>query len=183
MDNILSDKQLEANRKNSQLSTGAKTPEGKSVSKYNSIKHGVLRVAHTDYESEIYGDYLQELIDEYNPETFTDKVLVERAALCYVRLFRSAKAEHEQIKAELNPKIIKDLIPNLIEIEVIQEGYTPILSITKLESIDKTILRYERNAERTLFKILHELERRKLSRQGTITPPPIAIDIDVSDKN
>ena len=183
MDNTLSDKQLEANRQNAQLSTGAKTPEGKAVSKYNSLKHGVLRVAHTEYESEIYKNYLKELIDEYKPETFTDKFLVERAALCYVRLFRSAKAEREQIKAELNPRITKDLFPNLVEFEVIQEGYFPKLSISRLEKIDKTILRYERNSERTLFKVLHELERRKLSKQGNITPPPIAIDIDVSDKD
>ena len=33
--------QLEANRKNSQLSTGPKTPEGKAISRANSYKHGL----------------------------------------------------------------------------------------------------------------------------------------------
>ncbi len=37
----LSQKQLEANRQNAKLG-GVKTEEGKAVSKYNALKHGIL---------------------------------------------------------------------------------------------------------------------------------------------
>ena len=37
----ISQKQLEANRENAKLG-GVKTEEGKAVSKYNAIKHGLL---------------------------------------------------------------------------------------------------------------------------------------------
>src|SRR5215472_8817005 len=38
----VSTKKLEANRRNAQLSTGPKTDQGKSHSRRNSLKHGVL---------------------------------------------------------------------------------------------------------------------------------------------
>ncbi len=34
--------QLDANRRNAEKSTGAKTPEGRAVSKMNALKHGIL---------------------------------------------------------------------------------------------------------------------------------------------
>ncbi len=39
---MTSKKQEEANRRNSQKSTGPKTPKGKAVVKYNAMKHGIL---------------------------------------------------------------------------------------------------------------------------------------------
>ncbi len=37
------DKQVAANRRNAQLSTGPKTPEGKETSKWNTLRHGCGR--------------------------------------------------------------------------------------------------------------------------------------------
>lgn len=145
------------------------------------MKHGVLAIRHTSYEKDIYKDYLKELCDEYKPITFTEKLLVERAALCYLRLFRCARAEWEQIQAELNPRVTKDIFPTLIEIEeVVEEGYSLQLSAYRLERIEQTIFRYERHTEKTLLRTVRELERRKASREGERIQPPVSIDVDVS---
>jgi hypothetical protein len=40
--------------------------------------------------------------------------------------------------------------------------------------------RHEASIERSLFKTLHELERRQALRQGKEVPVPLALDIDVS---
>jgi hypothetical protein len=43
-----------------------------------------------------------------------------------------------------------------------------------------TLSRYETSIERSVFKALHELERRQALRQGKEVPVPLAVDIDVS---
>ena len=45
MRKTMSLKQLAANRRNAQKSTGPKTPEGRAVSKMNALKHGILSKA------------------------------------------------------------------------------------------------------------------------------------------
>jgi hypothetical protein len=42
MPKTISLKQMEANRRNAQKSTGPKTPDGRAVSKMNALKHGIL---------------------------------------------------------------------------------------------------------------------------------------------
>jgi hypothetical protein len=47
------------------------------------------------------------------------------------------------------------------------------------EALSK-LSRYETSLERSLYKALHELERRQAARQGKQVPPPVAVDINVS---
>jgi len=162
----ISNKQLQANRKNAKLG-GVKTNNGKNISKYNAITHGILRRLLTDYEKGIYKDLGANLSATYPPQDFIDVILIERVIVNYIRLFRSSRAEKEQIKEELNPRITKteDILPVMLKTTVVQEGYTPKISRSKLENINKTIFRYERSAERALFRAIRELERRKNSRK------------------
>jgi hypothetical protein len=48
-----------------------------------------------------------------------------------------------------------------------------------LAAEDKLALvsRYEAGLERSLYKALHELERRAAARQGQVVPPPAVVDV------
>ena len=74
-----SQKQIEANRENGKLG-GVKTDEGKSVSKYNAIKHGLL-----SEEVLLDGEDEKKLIEvgkklraELEPHTEMELILVDR---------------------------------------------------------------------------------------------------------
>lgn len=167
-------KQLEANRENG-LKGGVKTEEGKKISKYNAVKHGILKVVITDYEQGYYESCLQELIEELEPVGFTENMLVERIALCYLRLFRVAKAEGEFIKTQLHPFVIKhsahDIINKMTAIpydEITVEGYKENISVNAIQQLDQTLLRYDTTIENKLYRALHELQRIQAIRNGLI---------------
>ena len=75
-------KQIEASRANGALSKGPATPEGKSISSRNSLRHGlfaqtiVLEEEHADRFTEL----LVDLMGEHQPRTPTETMLVETLA-------------------------------------------------------------------------------------------------------
>ncbi len=101
-------KQIEANRRNSRRSTGPKTRTGKAESKMNAMKHGLL-AADLVVRGEDPVDFtraLESLIDEFQPQGSLEGQLVERVAACMWRLRRLYRIEagiltHESLKFEL----------------------------------------------------------------------------------
>ena len=90
---------VEANRKNAQLSTGPRTPEGKAVSRRNSLKHGLTGegVVVPDEDVEAVSERFAAMEDELRPKHATSLVLVQRIALHSIRLERSARQEAARI--------------------------------------------------------------------------------------
>jgi hypothetical protein len=74
--------QIHANRANSQLSTGAKTDEGKAAVAQNNFRHGLT--GHFSVlpgeDAEEYAALLTGLRDEHQPSTMTEQILVEKMA-------------------------------------------------------------------------------------------------------
>jgi len=92
-------KQLAANRANAQKSTGPRTPDGRAVSRWNALQHGVLAralipPALEPYESrQEFAALLQTLRQELGPQSALEEILVERIATSYWRLARLLRAE------------------------------------------------------------------------------------------
>jgi hypothetical protein len=75
--------QIAANRANSQHSTGATTEAGREASKMNNFRHGLSGHAFIllDFESpELFDELKSALIEEHNPQTLTEQILVEKMA-------------------------------------------------------------------------------------------------------
>ena len=177
-----SQKQLEANRQNAKLG-GVKTEEGKAVSKFNALQHGVLRQSLTEYEEGLYPKVFDDLMEELKPVGFLEMMFVERIAMGYLRLFRVAKVEKEFMQSKLRPTVTSNPMDNLMEnygVKVIKEGYTPTINLGAITELEQTILRYETTIERSLYRVLHELQRLQAARAGEKPLAPIAVDVDIS---
>jgi hypothetical protein len=102
-------KQIEANRRNSSKSTGPKTRTGKAESKMNSMKHGLLaeQVVVRDEDPAEFTRVLETLVNELQPRGPLEEQLVERLAACMWRLRRLYRVEAgvyalESIRVELS---------------------------------------------------------------------------------
>jgi hypothetical protein len=77
------------------MSTGPRTPEGKAISRYNGLWHG-LRAVETllpDESPEEHQALVSAIWEQYRPETPVEAVLVERIASQVWRLSRVARIE------------------------------------------------------------------------------------------
>ncbi len=90
-----SEKQREASRENGKKSKGPTSPEGKSVSKFNGLKHG-LRAEHVILPGEdpaAFEAERQAWFNDWKPPSHTRAILLERTAVASWRLRRAVKAE------------------------------------------------------------------------------------------
>lgn len=171
--NKISQKQLEANRENAKLG-GVKTEEGKAVSKYNALKHGLLsqEVLLEEEDEGLLIDFGRKLRAELKPMTELELLLVDRIIANTWRLKRAMKIEREMIdydcfrntKRYPNPKT-----------RTLGEAFS-------WDSVDTygNFIRYETSIEKGIYKALHELQRIQAARMGEKPPAPIAIDVDIS---
>jgi hypothetical protein len=148
----------EINRQNGQLG-GVKTDEGKKISRYNALKHGVLAQLISDYEKPMYGELLEELLEQYRPVGVIEQLLIERVAVWHLRLFRSARSEGEQMKSILSPSEAFKLMIR---------AYEPTVSNKDIEIIGRTFARYDAVFENRIIKLLRELERLQKIRKGYV---------------
>src|SRR5579864_6903224 len=93
---MVSEKQLEANRRNAEKSTGPKTAEGKSNSSRNNLRHGLtcqISLLPTE-DREAHDKFCTELIDSFNPETPMERQLAQSIAEDSWRLNRARAIEN-----------------------------------------------------------------------------------------
>src|SRR3954466_5943205 len=88
-------KQIEANRRNAEKSTGPKTEEGKSQSRLNALKHG-LGAIHVPLPHEDPNELphiLAGLMETYQPANAQEQMLVHNIASAYLRMQRASRFE------------------------------------------------------------------------------------------
>jgi len=148
---------LAANRRNGQKSKGPKTEEGKSRSRWNAVKHGVLSrrlLVLNDDDRETYALLLENLRRDLNPANVLEEILVEKIAMAYWRLH-------------------------------IAYGYEADFARSRNEFIvvAERMGRYANTIHRQLLQAMTELERLQRRRSGEAVPAPIAVDVTVNDLN
>lgn len=166
---MISDKQLKANQENAKLG-GIKTREGKKVSKFNALTHGILRQSLSEYEEGFNTSILDDLLILYKPEGVIEQILVERIAIYYLKLYRVQRAEAEYVKSKLNPHKVRSqldiTIEGLEDNQVINEGYIPKITDENIQGLTDIYARYETTLENRLYRALHELEWVRLAKTG-----------------
>lgn len=92
---MASDKQVEANRRNAQKSTGPRTQGGKATSRRNSLKHGLLsrEVLLPGEDASALEDLREHLMAELQPVGELEGLLAERIVACIWRLRRLGRVE------------------------------------------------------------------------------------------
>jgi len=93
---MISEKQLEANRRNAQRSTGPKTSEGKTRSSRNNLRHGLtghINILPTE-DREAHDAFCNELSDSLKPETPMERQLALSIAEDSWRLNRARAIEN-----------------------------------------------------------------------------------------
>src|SRR5216683_1966328 len=174
-----SDRQLAANKKNAQKSTGPKTPEGRAAVRLNGVKHG-LTAETIVLKGESQADFTN-LMDSYEaehaPATPTEETLVVQLALAAWRLRRLYHQEAGFYAFQRKDTADNTEFLKLNESE--RMGYICFVSEKTLAMFN----RQEARLERTFYRALHELQRLRKGRLASLLqkPPVIANKEDSSE--
>jgi hypothetical protein len=156
---MISEKQLEANRRNAQHSTGPKTIEGKAQSSRNNLRHGLtgqISLLPTE-DREAHDAFCNELIDSFNPETPLERQLAQSVAEDSWRLNRACAIENNMF-ALGHAGERRELQIALADARCFQEQAGQFNLLTIYEQ------RINRNLQRNL-KLLRELQAERVEQR------------------
>ena len=93
---MATEKQIAANRRNAQKSTGPKTEEGRRVTRLNAYKHGLTGqlLVMTDEQAEVRENFLDSVVDDLKPVGVMERLLAQSIAEAYWRMNRAAAMEN-----------------------------------------------------------------------------------------
>ena len=105
MKKSVTQKVMEANRKNSTHSTGAKTARGKAVVCRNALKHGILArnlIFRDDEEEVACQSFLDDLERDQQPRDMVERIALEELGMAWIQRGRSFKLQ-QQLHRKPNP--------------------------------------------------------------------------------
>ncbi len=171
-------KQRAANRRNAQLSTGPKTPDGKAAVRLNALKHGLTaeNAVIDGEDEEAFNELLNTFLDDLQPAGPLETALVHQIVMAQWRLARCRAIEtgffnlrlvdHKpDLEADYNNLIFEDKLAHVFRRDACP---TP--------SVLETLGRYEARVERAFYRALHELQRLQAARPQPDPPPPVKTD-------
>lgn len=189
---IASPQQVAANRINAARSTGPQTPEGKSRSARNALRHGfaastfaVIRLEDLQEVAHLKAD----LIDVYQPVNSQEMFALERMALAQQAILRAARLEVGLFTACLNETLdCQDEPRFFMDKRLVGDGD---IGITRAQNRNYLLgdgfhrlsrqsnswslfLRYQAQAERNYRRALQEFERLKALRDELPNEPNFA---------
>jgi hypothetical protein len=159
----VSERQLAANRANAQKSTGPASEAGKSVSKYNSLRHGLnsFLVCLPSEEKEMYEDIRAEYHAHFHPDNIVTRGMVDDLASTRWRLLRIIRAENALVREQMaKMRAHNEKTYDQLSIEV--ETAIAIKALADESKVSERMDRYEARLQRNfarVFKQLTELQR------------------------
>jgi len=182
----LSPRRLAARRANAQKSTGPRTPEGKAVVSLNALKHGffafdtVNPVLDGSARVEQFNSILDALLEDFQPRSARERILVEEVAACCWRVrrllryeCRASWSDEDAYRRWATTEKPSDALLTSMgydnsgdrrrKAEKLRRAGLDAFILPNDSGIDK-IVRFERSVKRNLFRALKWLERIQASR-------------------
>jgi len=161
-------KQIEANRRNAQKSTGPKTEEGKTAVAQNAIKHGFTANSPLIPGEDLtaYDAFKSQLIKELNPQGSVEKMLAERIIDLSWRLKRSGRlhvdayrvfSETPRYKHTRGADLSGGMASRKAKV-MVDCGYIAVDDFSNNKVFERLLI-HERRIENSLFKTITELQR------------------------
>lgn len=182
---MTTDKQIQANKENAKLG-GVKTPEGRAISKFNALKHGLLsgEILLKGEDEQNLTELGKRIRESLQPVGELEMLLTDRIITNFWRLKRvmeveRAAMEWEKFDEHININFDFGGSQKNEELEKAQEKRKKVRDMVANNNTEQ-ILRYETTIERSIYRALHELQRLQASRLGEKPPAPISVDVDIS---
>jgi len=131
----VSERRIQANRRNALRSTGPKTAQGKRTVARNAIKHGflarevVITAGDGEEDMEEFHALVERLWESYEPVGVVEESLVQTIATCLWRKARVIRAENGEIRKRLDSAKVDRYLQNSDKIT---------LDLTSLELLSST---------------------------------------------
>ena len=188
----LSPRQLAARRANAQKCTGPRTPDGKDAARLNALKHGVFARDVVNLEldgparAEEFNTLLDALLDEFQPESASERILVDEVAASCWRIrrilryeCREAWVDEDDYRRNANTERPTDrlLAPMGYDhygdrrrrLRKLRRSGLNTFILPSDSDVDK-IVRFERTVKRNLYRALKMLERIRTTRSYSKSP-------------
>ena len=204
----ISSRQLAARRANALKSTGPRTSSGKEIARLNAIKHGffscdvVNAVLDGPDRVEEFTTLLDALLEEYDPQSVRERILIDEVAACCWRIRRLLRYECRESWAAEDAErraATTETPGEALQALMGQDNFTPRQRTARkfrragLDSfilprnfdIDK-IVRYERLIKRNLYRALYTLERVRAARrlpEASDPGPSSTLERELLDEN
>ncbi len=166
-------RQIDANRRNAEKSTGPRSQEGKAVSRFNSLQHGLAAESMVlPYENAAdYTTLRNELLESNNPANLHERMLVDKLAQSCWRMMRATAAEtgilDNGVRGLQSQMELASLPPGRED-----EAVAVYLTSEANVNLDR-FLRYHAAAERSYYRALEALRRAQNDRRRLQRNPQI----------
>lgn len=164
MSKTTSMKQIAANRRNAQQSTGPRTPQGKAVAKMNAVKHGILstqvlvRGRHAKENRREFVALHERFVADLQPVGPVEEMLVDQVVTSHWRLGRALAAEAGEIALNVDRGVWFRAHPD------------PTITMLCWQAVVNPVQEMQKSAlgNHTLMYWLYDV-RRAVEREGELT--------------
>jgi hypothetical protein len=160
---MATEKQKEANRRNSQKSTGPRTEEGKHNARFNALKHGMCAntpvLPHEDRAA--FEQSRADLYASFEPANTHEQMLIDQAAIAHWRMLRSSRVETRLFDLQIRNLKQRQGLP--MDKQHDDDGAMACALANKGEEFAHW-LRYQSTSERAYYRAIRALERAQFER-------------------